>query len=707
MLQVDDALKMLYKTDSTDKNLILDFYRRGQPEPFLRIWESNKILFESMEIDESLSSSKNLDFCSCEASQMKVTLIGVDEDIKDAEMAAYQTLEGLYPSDSLFPGNDTYPSGYTMPLGRYIVQSAERQGKNREYRDVVALDFMRAFDVDVIDWYNALPFPLPLREFRARLCGYIGVTEHVPEYLPNDGMMVEKTIDAAQLIGREVLIACEQANGVFGHFDRNGILQHIALQSNYSLSPATDLYPSPDLYPVLPGEMNEQVYDEQITRSLYKTCQFEEYTVKSIDKVQIRQEEGDIGAIYGTGNNALTIEGNFLLFGKSASDLTIIAQGIYGLVSGRQYIPYECNMKGLPYVEVGDTELIEADRGDIVTYVIKRTLKGIYALKDTHSATGEETRSTESNTNTEIIQLKGKAAILKRSVDEVSANLIDLEKNTEAKFSITAEQITAEVKRAQDAEAYLKVMADNITTSVKDLQKNVESQIQQIANQISLKVSSEDLVSQMQIEVNKEGASITFETGHFIVKGQNFYVNADGSGGAANGNFTWDSKGKIELTGAHINGTTNTSNIGCLLLSASTADITSADIDRITCGSASGNDFYARMFHGDLDGEVVFGSDRRLKRNIRDIPSGTAAEVIMELRSVSFEYKNDGRASMGFIAQEVRKTCERHGLDLPLYNIADDGFYRIPYVNYIPLLVLAIQEQQKEIEALKKIRKEM
>ena len=146
--------------------------------------------------------------------------------------------------------------------------------------------------------------------------------------------------------------------------------------------------------------------------------------VQSIDKVQIRQEEGDIGAIYGTGRNCLTVEGNFLVFGKTAAELNQIAFGIYGMVSGRQYIPYECDLKGLPDMEVGDAELIDVDGSSIVSYIIKRTLKGIYALKDTHSATGEEIRSTEHNINTEIIQLKGKAVIIKKNVDEVSVKSV-------------------------------------------------------------------------------------------------------------------------------------------------------------------------------------------------------------------------------------------------------------------------------------------
>lgn len=499
MIQVETALKDLYKSDSTDKNIILDFYRPKAASPYLRLWESKYILSESMELDESLSSSENIDFGSCESTQLKITLIDVEENINGSEMVIYQTLEGSYPELSLYPGTEVFPSGYTMPLGRYVVQSADRQA-NRRYRDVVALDLMSKFDVDVSDWYRSLPFPLSLKEFRASLCRYVGVTEHVPEFLPNDEVLIEKTIDSGQLVGREVLVACEQMNGVFGHFDRNGVLQHITLQPNYSLIPEPVLYPSDSLFPILPGEMNEQVYDEYIDPHLQISCVFEEYTVKSIERVQIRQEEGDIGAFYGSDGNCLTIQGNFLLYGKKADELKDVARGIYGMVSSRQYIPYEASLKGLPYLEVGDSELLSFGDTNIISYIMKRTMKGIYALKDTHSATGEETRSTEVGVNVEIIQLKGRAAFLTKTVDEVSVRLVDLANDTEAKFAITAAEISAEVKRANEAEAALKIRADEISTSVKNLKENTESQIKQMSDQILLKVSKGDVSSQLSIE---------------------------------------------------------------------------------------------------------------------------------------------------------------------------------------------------------------
>ena len=54
----------------------------------------------------------------------------------------------------------------------------------------------------------------------------------------------------------------------------------------------------------------------------------------------------------------------------------------------------------------------------IVSYVMNRTLKGTYALKDSYSAEGEEIRSVQNNVNKDIILLKGKAAYLKKNVDE-------------------------------------------------------------------------------------------------------------------------------------------------------------------------------------------------------------------------------------------------------------------------------------------------
>lgn len=703
MLRVDEELKRLYRADSTDKNLIVEFSCPGQEqEPFLRLWDSGHILSESMIIEESLSSGENIEFGSCEATQIGLTLIDVDDNIKGSEMAVYQTLDGFYPALDLYPGLDTYPSGYTMPLGKYIVQSADRQ-VNRRYRDIVALDLMCLFDVNVIDWYNALPFPLTLREFRARLCRHIGIMEHVPDYLPNDGVMIHKTIEAAELMGRDVLIACEQLNGVFGHFDRTGVLQHVTLQPNCGLLPSLGLYPADDLYPVVAGEMDNQVYDERIDPYLCIGSRYEEYMVQSIDKVQIRQEEGDIGAIYGTGRNCLTVEGNFLVFGKTAAELNQIAFGIYGMVSGRQYIPYECDLKGLPYMEVGDAELIDFDGSSIVSYIIKRTLKGIYALKDTHSATGEEIRSTEHNINTEIIQLKGKAVIIKKNVDEVSVKLTDLSKNTEAQLKVVSDAITAEVNRAQQSEAKLSVQADQISTSVTNLRDDTNSKITQLANKVDIKVNKGDVCTQITAESANGGQIILRAPGALIIDA---------------GNTTLNAQGVMTLKGATFDGCINTGTMGADVIHCNSLDVSqNAVVDgevqtqAIYCG---GDGSFRELYIRDswwagwsiteevqgLHNAVFSGSDRRIKKKIKDI-SKKSVDFIMRSRPVSFSYRENNVPGLGFIAQEVTALQEELGTDFPI--VGTDritGKYYVDYLRYIPLLVATVQEMQKQINKL-------
>lgn len=701
----DDALKELYRSDSVEKNLIAEFRKNSDTIPFLTIYDGSR--FCSMSLEESLSSDQNLNFGSCEASQVKLTIIGREDGIKGSEMTLYQTLDGVYPSGDLYPGDGLYPSGRIMPLGKYIVQSVERQ-INTDYWDITALDLMSLFDVDVMDWYNALSFPLTLRELRASLCRHIGVTEYVPDYLPNDEMLVDKTIDAAELIGRDVLIACEQVNGVFGHFDRSGVLQHITLQPNYSgLLPGKDLYPAADLCPIVPGYQNDKVYDEHIDPYLCLSCRFEDYTVQSIDKVQIRQEEGDIGAIYGTGTNCLTVEGNFLVYGKGAEELIQIAKGVYGMVNGRQYIPYECKLKGLPYIEVGDTELLEYNGDSIVSYVIKRTLKGIFALKDTHSATGEEIRSTEHNINTEIIQLKGKTLIIKKNVDEVSVKITDLAKNTEAQLKVVSDAITAEVKRAEESEAKLSVQADQIVTSVTNLRDDTKSQITQLSNKVDIKVNKGDVCTQITAESANGGQIILRAPGALIIDA---------------GNTTLNAQGIMTLRGATFDGCVNTGTMGADMIHCNSIDISlNAVIDgevqtqRVySGGDGSFGELYIRdsWWSGwsvtqevqGLHNAVFNGSDRRLKKQISDI-SEKSVDFIMKSRPVSFLYKANDAPGIGFIAQEITALQEELGTDYPI--VGTDrvtGKYYVDYLRYIPLLVTTVQDLQRQIDKLQEAK---
>ncbi|NDV47939.1 tail fiber domain-containing protein, partial [Paludibacter sp. 221] len=90
-------------------------------------------------------------------------------------------------------------------------------------------------------------------------------------------------------------------------------------------------------------------------------------------------------------------------------------------------------------------------------------------------------------------------------------------------------------------------------------------------------------------------------------------------------------------------------------------------------------------------------SDRRLKENIRSI--GYGLPQVMKLNPVSFTMKESGNKHIGFIAQEVRDIIPEivNGTE---GDIEKGEVLGVSYAEFAPVLVKAIQEQQKIIEEL-------
>ncbi|MDF2537999.1 MAG: hypothetical protein K0S76_1020 [Herbinix sp.] len=465
MLDIAEALKTIYKNDTVpkvSKNVRKDL-QLNVPALNLTV-NTDRFVDDSFELDESLFSDHDIRFGACEAAQIKFTLANVPEELKGQEFTINQLI-----------------SGYTVPLGKYKVDSAKKQD-NLIFKDVIAYDKLKKADDDVSSWYNTRSFPMTLAAFRASLLSYLGIVEELRS-LPNDSMLVQKTIEPTQLSGRKVLEACEEINGCFGHINRLGKFVHIILEPAYGLYPTINLYPAEDLNPVVDTDTSffqDGSHAAELDEGMYHPVTFEEYTVKGIDKLQIRSEEHDIGAIVGTGTNAYVIEGNFLVFGKSATELEAIAWNAFSNINRRPYRPYQSKNIGLPYIEVGDT--IKFKTEDPVTgYVFKRTLSGIQVLQDEYSADGSEEREQNHGVNNEVIQLQGKATKIKKDVEGIQTEVSDLAQNTQTRFDQTAIAISAEASRASTAEGQL----DSKITLTADEIKQETSQTYATKNELS------------------------------------------------------------------------------------------------------------------------------------------------------------------------------------------------------------------------------
>lgn len=611
----------------------------------------DQIVTDSLTITESLCSDEDLSFGACEAAQFEITVTGLTQNIAGREFIAI----GSFGS-------------YNMILGLFRVESTPKQ-EDKNTRKIIAYDRMQRFDVDVSGWYNALDFPMTLKSFRKSLCAFVGVREE-NAVLINDEMQVEKTVNPTALKGREVLQQICQINGVFGNINKNGELRYVALPGKEDIS-------------------------AQIT--IYQNAESEEYTVPDIDTVQIRQEEGDIGGISaGDGQNVYIIEGNMLAYGKTTSEMIDIANNIKSVITGLEYQPATISANGFPWLEIGDRISLETTDGVVNTLVMKRTFTGIQGAMDSYESTGSQELSRPFSIESELIQIKGLSAILKRSVEEVSNNLSNLEEGTNSKFTQMADQISMEVTRATGQEVEL------------------AAAISVASNQIKLKVSQGDVSNQLSVETN----GITIKGNRFSWSSTYSSMTADGKLTASSGSFTGDvvansfktaddkivlANGKLTITGAEINGTTNTSSIGASTIYTDHLEVggnavfnSGADFSgAINCQNIDANRITCVSVYSSKAGETW--SDRRLKHDIRRIRENIAVEVIKGLRPVSYALNANNEESLGFIAQDVKKMCENLGIEMPLYS-KNGKYYAIPYINYIPLMVKTLQYILRKLE---------
>lgn len=95
------------------------------------------------------------------------------------------------------------------------------------------------------------------------------------------------------------------------------------------------------------------------------------------------------------------------------------------------------------------------------------------------------------------------------------------------------------------------------------------------------------------------------------------------------------------------------------------------------------------------DYEIRMGSDGRNKSNVQTLTN--SLDKVLSLRGVSYNYKNQEKTSIGFIAQEVKEVIPE------VVSLDSEGYYAVGYQNLVAVLAEAIKEQQAQIDELKQI----
>lgn len=416
-MKVSNNVKSAYHRDTVTKHVSLSFPELGEEVT------GGDIYTESLRLSEKLIDKQSMEFVGCIASMFKISVHGINYDIKGKKITVRIWTDGTEDEPvTLFNG---------------IVDSAVSQS-NKWNKEITAYDEMYTRgNTEVVAWYKSLTFPITLKSLRDSLFNYIGL-EQVETSLTNDSVTIKKQYDPNTLQALAVIKAICQINGAFGIINREGKFEYRILgdikQTAYpslTLFPSENLFPSdPDVAVAAAARLASDINAEYF--SFYRRVEYEEFEVKVIDKVTVRQSEDDPGVTYGSGINNYIVQGNIFTYGLAKQELTAIAGNIYRSIGGFSYYPFQSENNGLPFIECGldavSYYVVDWEKtiggSDIVYeqrpfYVLNREMSGIQALKDSYSAKGEEYQSEFiTDLQTQIDLIKKKQGVTKQDIED-------------------------------------------------------------------------------------------------------------------------------------------------------------------------------------------------------------------------------------------------------------------------------------------------
>lgn len=398
-MEVSDRVKAAYHKDTVTKHISL--YFPGIDKEI----SGTQIHQKSLYLSEYLVDRESMEFVGCTSSKFKIKVQNFTEDLKGRKIIVKIWTDGTEDEPvTLFKG---------------IVDSSIRQS-NKRVNEITAYDELYTKgNTEVAAWYKSLIFPITLKNLRDSLFNYIGM-EQVETVLPNDYVTIQKQYAPNTLQALAVIKAVCQINGACGIVNREGKFEYRILGDIMQVPyPSETLFPSNELFPAdldvaeaVAAKIANDIGAEDF--SFYEEAEWEDYEVKPIDKVTIRQDEDDAGVTYGHGKNNYIIQGNIFAYGLSEPELGTIAANVYNSIGGFTYYPFTSKNNGMPFLECGldavsyyvinweETIKNENSKarssGDIVYeqkpfYILNREMTGVQALKDSYSAKGSEYQS--------------------------------------------------------------------------------------------------------------------------------------------------------------------------------------------------------------------------------------------------------------------------------------------------------------------------
>ena len=385
------------------KTLILEF--DDDPQTII---SNDKIIQESMTLEESLCGDMNLVYGHCESSCFSVRVVN-NGSLKGKTFTAklqFASRGHLIDSDgnNIVDDDSNYISYYNsndtseIVIGKYKVFS-DKPTTDRVYRDLVCYDVMHdIIDVNVADWYSALTFPITLKNFRDSLFTYLGVTQETVTLI-NDNYSIIGGYQANTMSSNDILQSICEVNGVFGHINRSGNFEYISLPSVETIT-----------------------LDHHVNGS----GGYEDYVTDAITGVESKSGDSDIGVMVGTDTNLYVLNNNLVFFGDEGSAAqTTALTNLFNKIKLFTYRPFSVKTYGNPMMDVGTSIEFTSNNVTVESFVMTRYLSGIQAMRDEYRAYGEKTYPEDVNSlKTEVKRLSGKTIKLDSEITDAKAEVV-------------------------------------------------------------------------------------------------------------------------------------------------------------------------------------------------------------------------------------------------------------------------------------------
>ena len=320
-------------------------------------------------------------------------------------------------------------AGNRTKVGVFYAEKPTRTKRN-SYK-VTAYDTMSKLDADFSGWLraNQAQFPKTIWQLVQLACQRAGVTL-AGISLPINGSHSVQAFYADNLTCRQIISWAAEAAGCYAHMNADGKLQFLTYTDKRSTAKIT-----PD------GVSNSTAYYAD-------SLSYEDYTVKAIEKVQIRQSDSDVGVIYPdstTATNTYAVQGNLLLTTGTEANLKSVVQNLYNALKNVTYTPCKVSVPSSSNLACGQIVHVKDARGrEFDTYLMSATISSGNARFE---SVGSASRESSSAVNSQSYKnLTGKMLEIKTSVDGLEVKASDLTgKYTDLKA--TVDGLSSEVKK--------------------------------------------------------------------------------------------------------------------------------------------------------------------------------------------------------------------------------------------------------------------